>query len=295
MTSRQPAILEVDSLSKHYADFDLKDVSLSLPKGAIMGLVGTNGAGKSTTIKLILNLIRRDGGSVRIFGKDNIGEEAAVKERIGVVFDECFFHDNLKPSQVSKVMGHIYKDWDEAYFFRLTDRFALPRGKVVKEFSRGMKMKLSIAAALSHHPDLLLLDEPTSGLDPIVRNEILDLFMDFIQDENKSVLLSSHITSDLEKVADYIAYIHGGRILLSDEKDALVERYGVKVDRKLHEEVLERYGKLGIQPYSGFVNPIYTPVMEGGEIVDIIYEYPKSYTEQMLDYSSRYSFLPSVN
>ena len=227
MTSRQPAILEVDSLSKHYADFDLKDVSLSLPKGAIMGLVGTNGAGKSTTIKLILNLIRRDGGSVRIFGKDNIGEEAAVKERIGVVFDECFFHDNLKPSQVSKVMGHIYKDWDEAYFFRLTDRFALPRGKVVKEFSRGMKMKLSIAAALSHHPDLLLLDEPTSGLDPIVRNEILDLFMDFIQDENKSVLLSSHITSDLEKVADYIAYIHGGRILLSDEKDALVERYGV--------------------------------------------------------------------
>lgn len=227
MTQQQEMLLEVRGLSKAYKDFSLEGVDLRLPRGAVMGLVGTNGAGKSTTLKLILNLIRRDAGSVTVFGLDNIRDEQAVKERVGVVFDECFFHDSLTPAQVSKVMRRIYRTWEEPYFFSLTDRFALPRKKTIKEFSRGMKMKLSIAVAMAHRPQLLLLDEPTSGLDPIVRSEILDLFRDFIQDENNGVLLSSHITSDLEKIADYITYIDQGRVLLTGEKDALLEGYGL--------------------------------------------------------------------
>lgn len=220
-------ILEVQNLSKKYKDFTLEGVNLQLPRGAVMGLVGTNGAGKSTTLKLILNLIRRDAGTVTVFGLDNIRDETAIKEKIGVVFDECFFHDSLTPTQVSRVMSRIYRNWEEPYFFTLTDRFSLPRKKIIKEFSRGMKMKLSIAVAMAHRPQLLLLDEPTSGLDPIVRSEILDLFRDFIQDENNGVLLSSHITSDLEKIADYITYIDRGQILLTGEKDTLLEQYGV--------------------------------------------------------------------
>ena len=256
MDDRQENILEIRDLCKEYPDFRLNHINLALPKGSVMGLVGANGAGKSTTIKLILNLIRRSAGEIRLFGMDNIADESAVKQRIGVVFDECFFHDNLRPMQVSRVMSGIYRGWDEGYYRELLGRFSLPEKKTVRDFSRGMKMKLSIAAAMAHHPDLLILDEPTSGLDPIVRGEILDLFLDFIQDENKGILLSSHITSDLEKIADYITFIDKGEVLLSGEKDALVEGYGMikgpvaAVERLAEEDVLgleiTRHGFAGL-------------------------------------------------
>lgn len=220
-------VLEIKNLSKRYHEFALKNVSFSLPKGCIMGLVGENGAGKSTTIKLLLNLIRRDGGEVKILGKNNLNHEKEIKEDIGVVFDESNFPDNMNTMDISLVMSNIYRNWDRKLFDGYLERFSLPPQKKVKDYSRGMKMKLSIAAALSHHPKFLILDEPTSGLDPMVREEILDIFLEFIQDEEHSILISSHIISDLEKIADYITFIHKGKILFSEAKDQLLEDYGI--------------------------------------------------------------------
>ena len=210
-------ILEIQGLTRRFDGFCLDNVNLSVAPGTITGLVGTNGAGKSTTIKLILNLIRRDAGSIRLFGLDNIEQETAVKKRIGVVFDEPCFHDVLAPRQIGRYMKGLDADWDDQAFAGYLRDFSLPENKIVKEFSRGMKMKLAIAAALSHHPDLLILDEPTSGLDPLVRDEILDIFLDFLQDETRAVILSSHITSDLDKVADTIALLHEGKLLFHEE------------------------------------------------------------------------------
>ena len=220
-------VLETKNLSKRYHEFELKNVSFSLPKGCIMGLVGEYGAGKSTTIKLLLNLIRRDGGEVMILGKNNLNHEKEIKEDIGVVFDESNFPDNMNAADISLVMNNIYRNWDQKLFDGYLRRFSLPPQKKVKDYSRGMKMKLSIAAALSHHPKFLILDEPTSGLDPMVREEILDIFLEFIQDEEHSILISSHIISDLEKIADYITFIHKGKILFSEAKDQLLEDYGI--------------------------------------------------------------------
>lgn len=220
--------IEVRHLSKQYSGFALQDVSFTVPCGSIMGFVGENGAGKTTTIKAILGLIRPDGGETELLGRPMSDAEREVKSQIGVVFDETYFHDNLTLRVIDKMLGHIYKgQWDSGAFAAFCSRFNLPQGKEVKAFSRGMKMKLSIAAALAHHPKLLILDEATSGLDPIVRDEILDVFYDFIQDEEHSILFSSHITSDLEKVADYITFIHEGRIVFSKNKDDLVYSYGV--------------------------------------------------------------------
>ena len=224
MSVTQP-VLEIQGLRKEYAGFCLQDLSLTIEDGTITGLVGANGAGKSTTLKLILNLIRRDAGSIRIFGMDNRESEREIKAQIGVVFDEPCFHEILTPRQISGYMGALYAGWDPAGFARLLDRFSLPAAKAVKEFSRGMKMKLAIAAAMAHHPRLLLLDEPTSGLDPLVRDEILDMFLEFLQDEHHAIVLSSHITSDLEKVADTIALIDQGKLLFHEEKDLLREQY----------------------------------------------------------------------
>ena len=221
------AILEIQGLCKRYADFQLSDISLSMAPGTITGLVGANGAGKSTAIKLILNLIRRDAGNIRVFGQDNLTEEAAVKERIGVVFDEPCFHDILTPLQISGYMHGLYGRWDETLFRRYLSAFSLPEKKPVKDFSRGMKMKLSIAAAMSHGAELLILDEPTSGLDPLVRDEILDIFLEFLQEESHAILLSSHITSDLDKIADTIALLDHGRLLFHEEKDALRDKYAL--------------------------------------------------------------------
>lgn len=218
--------IEIRGLSKSYGDFALRDVNLTLPGGAIMGLIGENGAGKTTTIKCILNLIRRDGGSITLLGRDNLRGEREAKEDVGVVLDECFFHDSLRPRDISAILAPAYRNWDEGLFRDYLDKFKLPQGKFVKEFSRGMKMKLSLAAALAHHPRLLILDEATAGLDPVVRDEILEEFLGFVGDEEHSILLSSHIITDLEKVADYITYLHRGQVVLSDSKDAILERCG---------------------------------------------------------------------
>ncbi len=220
-------ILEINNLSKEYGEFKLKNINLTLPKGSIMGLIGENGAGKSTTIKLILNLAKRKSGDIKIFGLDNIRNEKEIKEQLGVVLDESYFHDNLNSKDVSSIMSRVYKNWDSPVFDSYIEKFKLPEKKIIKEYSRGMKMKLSIAVALSHHPKLLILDEATSGLDPMVRNEILDVLLDFIQDEEHSILVSSHITSDLEKIADYITFIHQGEIVFSEEKDSILDSHGI--------------------------------------------------------------------
>ena len=213
--------IELRGLEKHYEDFDLK-IDLELPQGCILGLVGENGAGKSTTIRLLLGMTRPDGGSIRV-----LGEERADKEQIGVVLDEPAYPECLTPRQLGRVMAGIFRSWDPAAYEGYLKKLSLPENKRFKDFSRGMKMKLSIAVALSHHPRLLVLDEPTSGLDPVVRDEVVELFADFAREEDHSVLISSHIVSDLEKLCDYVAFLHKGRLLLCEEKDALREAYGL--------------------------------------------------------------------
>ncbi len=219
--------IKISNLSKKYNDFQLDNINIDLPKGCIMGFIGQNGAGKSTTIKLILDLIKRDSGTITVLGKDNKKELTLIKENIGVVMDECFFPENISAKNINLIMKNIYKTWDESKFNKLIKEFLLPENKLVKEYSRGMKMKLSIAVALSHDSKILILDEATSGLDPIVRDEILDVFLDFIQDEEHSVFISSHIISDLEKICDYITFIHNGKIIFSEAKDGLLENYGI--------------------------------------------------------------------
>jgi len=223
------AILEVKGLTKQYAnsDFCLDNVSMSIPSGAIMGFIGENGAGKSTTIGCMLNTLIKDSGSVKFFGKDMTDDSTDIRDKIGVVYDTSAFPDHLTPMKISAAMRHIYTHWDDGLFKEYLRKFKLPEKQVIKAFSRGMTMKLAVAVALSHRPKLLILDEATAGLDPIVRDDILDVFLDFVQDENNSILLSSHITSDLEKVADYITFIHHGRIVFSEKKDTLIYNYGL--------------------------------------------------------------------
>lgn len=212
--------VEVKELTKKFKGFTLDHVSFSLPAGCIMGLVGENGAGKSTTLKLLLNMIQKDSGRITILGKD---EKIVDKNEIGVVFDECRFHESFTAKDINQVLKSIFQRWNEPQFFNYLNRFEVPSNKKLKEFSRGMKMKISIAAAVSHDAKLLLLDEPTSTLDPVVRNEMLDIFYDFISDEQHSIIISSHIVSDLEKVCDYIAFMHKGKMILCEEKDRLLQ------------------------------------------------------------------------
>lgn len=212
--------VEVKELTKKFKGFTLDHVSFSLPAGCIMGLVGENGAGKSTTLKLLLNMIQKDSGRITILGKD---EKNIDKNEIGVVFDECRFHEAFTAKDINQVLKSIFQRWNEQQFFDYLNRFEVPSNKKLKEFSRGMKMKISIAAAVSHDAKLLLLDEPTSTLDPVVRDEMLDIFYDFISDEQHSIIISSHIVSDLEKVCDYIAFMHKGKMILCEEKDRLLQ------------------------------------------------------------------------
>lgn len=212
--------VEVKELTKKFKGFTLDHVSFSLPAGCIMGLVGENGAGKSTTLKLLLNMIQKDSGRITILGKD---EKNIDKNEIGVVFDECRFHESFTAKDINQVLKSIFQRWNEPQFFDYLNRFEVPSNKKLKEFSRGMKMKISIAAAVSHDAKLLLLDEPTSTLDPVVRDEMLDIFYDFISDEQHSIIISSHIVSDLEKVCDYIAFMHKGKMILCEEKDRLLQ------------------------------------------------------------------------
>lgn len=220
-------ILEIKNLCKKYNEFELKNININLPKGMIMGLIGENGAGKSTTIKAILNIINFDEGEIKLFGLDSKKSEKNLKEDIGVVLDDSFLSDYLTPKDINKIMKVIYINWDEKLYMNYIENFKLPKGKIIKEYSSGMKMKLKIAVALSHHPKLLILDEPTSGLDPVARNEILDIFQEFIQDEENSILVSSHITSDLEHISDYITFIDSGEIALTKTRDELLEEYGI--------------------------------------------------------------------
>ncbi len=219
--------IEIKKLTKKYPGFTLEGINLSLPKGTIMGFIGENGAGKSTTIKTMLNIIPKNKGEVNILGKNMETSEKRIKEEIGVVLDDSFLSDYLNLEDIDKIMKQFYQKWDKNLFYTYSKQFNLPKGKKIKEYSTGMKMKLKIATALSHHPKLLILDEPTSGLDPVVRNEMLDIFRDFIQDDEHSIFLSSHITSDLEHIADYITFIHQGKIILSKSRDELLEQYGV--------------------------------------------------------------------
>ncbi|MGM9949677.1 MAG: ABC transporter ATP-binding protein [Lysinibacillus sp.] len=219
--------ISIQNLHKSFPDFSLKNVSFDVQQGTVMGFVGENGAGKSTTIKCILNVLQKDKGRIEIFGHDHLEGEVKIKEEIGVVYDDLPFPETLSGKDIEKFMHKLYKRWDERLFYQLLKQFKIDPAKKVKELSRGMKMKLSIAIALAHHPKLLILDEPTSGLDPIVRDEILDLFLAFMQDEEHTILFSSHITSDLEKIADTITFIHEGEIVFSENKDVLLYEYAI--------------------------------------------------------------------
>lgn len=220
--------IEIKELRKSYTDFCLDNINLSLPIGSIMGLVGENGAGKSTLIKLIMNAVSRESGSVTVMGVDNQAPEfRRLREEIGVVLDAAYFPEVMTPRQVGAVMAKTYDNWDPEGYRRRLESFSLPEKKPFKDFSRGMKMKLAIAVALSHDPKLLILDEATSGLDPMVRDELLDVFNDFTRREDHSILISSHIVSDLEKICDYIAFLHKGKLVFLEEKDLLLEKYAL--------------------------------------------------------------------
>ena len=219
--------LEIKNLSRSFSGFCLDNVTLVLPSGCIMGLIGENGAGKSTTIKLILDILHKDGGTITILGKSNEKSMSLIKEDIGVVMDESGIPECLTAKQLGKVMKHTFRHWNEAEYVRLLQKLSLPDNKPFKDLSRGMKMKLSIAVAMSHDAKLLLLDEPTSGLDPVVRDEVIEMFYDFTRDEDHSILISSHIVSDLERLCDYVAFLHKGKLLLCEEKDALLSEYAI--------------------------------------------------------------------
>lgn len=238
--------LEIKNISKTYKNFKLDDISFILPCGHIMGLIGENGAGKSTIINCILDIIEKDSGNISVLGQKNDKNNVSLKENIGVVLDASDVYDNYTVKQVENIMKDVYKQWNHEVYDYYIQKFALPLNKMIKDFSRGMKMKMAITIALSYQPKLLILDEATSGLDPIMRDEILDVFMEFVQDENHAILLSSHISSDLEKIADYITFIHEGKLILSTSKDELIYEYGLMKCRndefdKIEKEDIIRY------------------------------------------------------
>ena len=279
-------ILEIKNLSKKYKEFELKDINFSLPKGVIMGFVGENGAGKTTTIKSILNLIKKDSGEIKIFGSKLEDNEKEIKENIGVLLDDSFLSEYLSPVDLNKIMKNIYKNWDEKLYFKYLKEFKLPEKSRIKDFSSGMKTKVKIIVALSHHPKLLILDEPTSGLDPVARNEVLDIFQEFMEDEENSILVSSHITSDLERVADYITFINEGKIVFVKDKNELLNNFGIA---KLTEKEFETIDKndfvkfkknkyeydVLVENKANFNKKYNIEVMDKANIDDIMYIYIK--------------------
>jgi len=220
-------VIELKNVTKNYGDFMLKDVSFDVPEGCICGFIGQNGAGKTTTLSLILDIVKKDAGEIKVFGRDMKKEGEEIKQDIGIVFDEMGFHDFMTPADINRMLKNIYQNWDEEKYFTYLNRFSLPKKKKCGKFSRGMRMKLQIVAAMAHNPRLLIMDEPTSGLDPIVRNEILQIFQEYVMEENHTILLSSHITGDLERVADMVVFINHGKIVLSGNKDEILEKHGL--------------------------------------------------------------------
>jgi ABC-2 type transport system ATP-binding protein len=220
-------VIEINNLEKKYPNFKLKIDELKIPSGIVIGLIGENGAGKTTLIKTILNIIHKDKGKIKIFNKKLEENEIAIKEEIGVVLDNTFFPEILNAKNIDTIMKDIYKNWDSKLFYQYLEQFKIKDNQILKNMSKGMRKKVEIAATLSHHPKLLILDEATSGLDPIVRNEILELFLNFTTDEDHTIILSTHITSDLEHIADQIIFINEGKIILQDTKDAILDNYGI--------------------------------------------------------------------
>ena len=232
--------IKLSHINKSFGDFAIRDLNLTVPSGTICGLVGENGAGKSTTIRLLMGALRPDSGTASVLGADVSSPEFRdVKEDVGVVLDEAYFPESLNAVQVGKIMAATYRRWDQGLYDGYLKRFDLPQNKQFKDYSRGMRMKLAIAAALSHQPKLLVLDEATAGLDPIVRDEVLDIFNEFTREEDHSILISSHILSDLEKLCDYIAFIHKGDLLFCEEKDQLLEQYGIFEDSRENLDCLQ--------------------------------------------------------
>lgn len=281
-TAADGTAIEIRNLSKTYSDFKLDKINLTLPSGYIMGLIGENGAGKSTLIKTMLDIGRRDEGEVRFLGKKFDPSDAELKEHIGLVLDDNNFPSEATAGDIQKIMSMCYRTWNSSRFTELLARFRLPENKKIKDFSKGMKMKISIAAALSHDSRLLILDEATSGLDPVAREEILDVFREFIQDEEHSVLISSHILSDLEKICDYITFIHGGRLIFCETREDLTEKYAiVRCTREKFEAIDEsavvsckrnEFGVEALVDRAG-VNPAFD--MTGAGIEDIMLYFSK--------------------
>lgn len=220
-------ILEIKNVTKTFKGFELKNIGFHLEKGYIMGFIGPNGAGKTTTIKLIMNLIKRDTGIIKVFGLDNIKDEQCIKNRVGFVYGENYFYDELSLLEMKKIVAPFYSSWDDKQFYHYINKFNLPLNKKIKALSKGMRMKFALVLALSHNAEFIIMDEPTSGLDPVFRNELLGILYDLMQDENKGILFSTHITTDLDKIADYITFINNGEIIFSEQKDALLESYAI--------------------------------------------------------------------
>jgi len=252
-------ILEIKSLKKVYNNFTLKDVSFNLPYGYIMGLIGPNGAGKTTIIKLIMNLIKRNSGEIKVFGKDNIKSEVEIKSKIGFVYDIPPFYEHLSLSQNKAIVSQFYSDWNDQLFGRYAKEFEINLKSKFKTLSRGMKMKFQLALALSHNAYFIILDEPTSGLDPVFRRELLEIFSELIQDEKKAILFSTHITSDLERIADFVTFIKDGDIVFSESKDLILESWGIvkggkellgtEVESLFHGIRKHEYGFEALTPY----------------------------------------------
>lgn len=220
-------ILEINNLRKEFKNFTLNDISFKLEPGYIMGFIGPNGAGKSTTIKLIMNLLKSDSGEIKVFGLDHKKHEKEIKDRIGFVYDENYYYEELTIAQMKSIVASFYSKWDDSTFNYYIDEFNLDPKAKIKTLSKGMKMKFSLAVALSHNADLIIMDEPTSGLDPVFRREILDILHNIIQDEHKSIFFSTHITTDLEKIADYITFINNGKMVFSKSKDEILDNYAM--------------------------------------------------------------------
>lgn len=250
-------MLEVKNLSKKFKTFELDNISFKLEPGYIMGFIGPNGAGKSTTIKLIMNLLKKDSGEIKVFNKDNIEFEKEIKNRIGFVYDESYFYEDLSINQMKNIVAPFYKEWNNELFNKYMKDFDLDPKQKIKKLSKGMKMKFALGLALSHNADLIIMDEPTSGLDPVFRREILDILYDIIQDEKKSIFFSTHITTDLEKIADYITFINDGKIVFSKPKDEVLESYAIVkggnnlLDRDIRKEFIGiRETKMGFEGLS---------------------------------------------